>query len=182
MRRSLLPLAAAVLLSGACAQAQYDPSVEGFGGFSILSIGEPDRDQTFGWQASGVIKLTPHVGFVADFGGQYHDVDFDGFELSVSEFEYLFGPRVSTANDEVNSFAHMLLGGIHRTFKGPAVIFTPITVGTDNGFMVGLGGGVDYYAWDWIGLRLIQFDWLPARIGGEWTSTTARVGFGVTIR
>ena len=86
MRNALLGSIIALACFAATAEAQEYPRGEVFGGFSIYDGGST----VYGWQASGAVNMTEHLGVVADFGGHYDD-------LAGNSHEYLFGPRVRTS-------------------------------------------------------------------------------------
>ncbi|NWG12870.1 MAG: hypothetical protein HXY20_04960 [Acidobacteria bacterium] len=149
------------------AQNTY-PKAEIFGGFSVASVANGDREQLYGWQAGVAGNFHRNVGLVADFGGQYKDIE----GISVHAYEYLFGPRFSVRADGATGFLHALFGGVSAGGEGLS----------ESGFMMGFGGGVDVNAGSRIAVRVIQFDWLPSRVEGEWSKSEFRVGFGIVIK
>jgi hypothetical protein len=169
MRKSLLLLLGILVLVSAPAWAQSDYSKgEVFGGFSILSVGDGERDQFYGFQASVAGNLNKTVGIVADFGGQYKTFDSE----KVHVYEYMFGPRFNMRQDKATVFAEALFGGVTAGGGGE----------TDNGFVMGFGGGLDINASKHVGIRLFQFDWLPNHVGGEWSKSEFRAGFGIILK
>lgn len=150
----------------AWAQAQY-PKAEIFGGFSILSFANGDREQAFGWQASLAGNVHRNAGLVADFGGQYKSEE--GETLRVHEF--LFGPQFNARSDQATGFVHVLLGGARASGGGDS----------ETGFVMGFGG-LDVNANNRIAVRVFQFDWLPNRFEGEWSKSEIRFGFGIVIK
>ncbi|OFV98631.1 MAG: hypothetical protein A3F68_09275 [Acidobacteria bacterium RIFCSPLOWO2_12_FULL_54_10] len=178
----------AVLIAGnRQAAAQDFPPIEVFGGFSALSVGGPedsignaDRENVYGWQFSGAFNLTPVLGIVADFGGHYESFnDVPGIDIKVNSYEFLFGPRLNARGEKAAAFAHALIGGT----RGSLSTSQGTIEGTsDNGFLLGLGGGIDWNVTESFGIRVLQFDWLPSRNEGEWSSKDVRYGFGVVYR
>jgi len=168
MRKFMLSFVIAAVLAPSV-WAQDAPKAEVFAGFSILSveIEESDREALYGWQASVAGNPTPVLGLVADFGGQYKTIE--GEKVKIHEF--LFGPRVTARGERANGFAHFLLGGARASGGGES----------ENGFMLGIGGGVDIKAGENAAIRIIQFDWTPARFQGEWTRDAVRIGIGVVF-
>jgi hypothetical protein len=160
MRNVAFGLAVALVFFGVTAEAQEYPAGEIFGGFSIYDGGST----VYGWQASGAANMSEHVGFVADFGGQYDD-------LLGNAHQFLFGPRVRSSRSTWVGFGHALFGGQRLSASGISV----------NGFAMGFGGGVDLLADSGFGVRLAQFDWVPTRIAGTWFSDQYRLGFGVVV-
>jgi len=160
MRKVALGLALALVCFGTAAQAQEYPAGELFGGFSIYDGGST----VYGWQGSGAVNMTESLGIVADFGGQYDDV-------SGNAHQFLFGPRIRTPRQRWVGFGHALFGG--QRFSGSGVNI--------NGFAMGFGGGVDVNTDSGLGIRLIQFDWIPTRLTSTWFNDQYRLGFGVTV-
>lgn len=160
--RILVPgLVAAVLLFGVSAQAQEYPRAEIFGGASLYD----GAQIVYGWQASGAVNFARNVGFVADVGGQYDEMDN-------KQHQFLFGPRVRTSQSRVVGFGHALFGGQHiATGSGFSDIF----------FAMGIGGGMDVFVTEGFGIRAIQFDWVPIKLPGNWFYQNYRYGIGVVI-
>jgi hypothetical protein len=151
------------------AQSQEQPSVEVFGGASILRNGAtaPSFSLYGGWQAEGSVNFNKYLGLTGDFGGQYRSISGNG----VSQYEYLFGPRVAARGHRGTVFAHALVGG--NTFK---------TLGrSTNGFAWGLGGGLDLTAGRHIAIRVIQADYLRTRLSTSWFND-ARLGVGIVFK
>jgi len=160
MRKVVFALALGLIFMGAEAQAQEYPAGEVFGGFSIYDGGST----IYGWQASGAANMTEHIGMVADFGGHYDN-------LAGNSHQFLFGPRVRTSRSNFVGFGHALFGGQRLSSSGFSI----------NGFTMGIGGGADLITDSGLGFRLVQFDWIPTRIGGTWFNDQYRVGFGVVV-
>jgi hypothetical protein len=196
--RSLIVGFAALSLGAPAMLAQNVSKVDLFGGFSLLnadSASGSGRDSVYGWQGSATWNVKPHVGLVADFGGQYksYDVPYQGTTLSLntSNYDYLFGPQFAMRSGNIAVFAHVLAGGLRQTAAVPvSSLFTSsasVNV-SSNGFLVGLGGGLDINVGRHAAIRVIQFDWLPERgndpYSGQsvWSTDAIRLGFGVVFR
>jgi len=94
MWKTILLLGLALSIPGfAEAQSHEYPAAEIFGGASVLRNGAtaPSFSLYGGWQAEGTANFTKYLGLTADFGGQYRSISGN----RVSQYEYLFGPRVS---------------------------------------------------------------------------------------
>jgi hypothetical protein len=173
------------------AMAQDYPKAEIFGGISILSgslaIGDyneiasrlgtdsggippgwdlednllrrNDREQFYGFQANVAGNFREKFGIVADFGYQYNDLN--GQRLAV--YEYLFGPRFSIRADRATVFAHTLFGGNGHHSGGSKYL-------------------IDVNAGNRLAIRVVQFDWIPNRMGGEWSTGEIRLGFGFVFK
>src|SRR5207245_976255 len=84
-----------------------------------------DRANTNGWELSVEGKVIPWVGIVADFDSHYGSQNFSScvgtligtdcfpFNASVTERNFLFGPRVSASVGKLRPFAEALFGGAH---------------------------------------------------------------------
>ena len=168
--KNILVLITAILACSisVLAQATEYPKAEVFGGFSTLSIGNGDREQWYGWQAAATGNIHRAIGFVADFGSQYTDLE----GLTAKSYEYLFGPRFTARSKKVNGFVHLLFGATN--VRGSNF--------SETGFTMGVGGGVDVNVGNHFAIRVIQFDWLPNRFSGEWSKTEGRLGFGVVFK
>lgn len=156
-------LFAAIMLLGARpAMAQGSGSkADIFAGGSFVR-----RTNTFsGFGASVTGNLRSWLGVTADVSSNYNS----GLNIQT----YTFGPRLAFAEAD-----------------SPLVPFTQATFGVArlsqagahvNGFGAYIGGGVDWYATDHIGIRLMQIDAQLTRISGSNSSGT-RLAFGVVFR
>ena len=109
MRKILLTVGL-VILASLPALGQDFPKAEVFFGGSLLRAdGAPSGQQLFGgWQTSLSANFRENVGFTADFGGQYRSILGQG----VSQYEYLFGPRLVRRGEGITAFTHFLAGGV----------------------------------------------------------------------
>jgi Outer membrane protein beta-barrel domain len=170
MWRTIWLLGLALSIPGfAEAQSHEQPAVEIFGGASVLRNGAtaPSFSLYSGWQAEGSVNFNKYLGFTADFGGQYRSISGN----RVSQYEYLFGPRVAARSHSGTVFVHALAGG--NTLKA----FGRST----NGFAWGLGGGLDLNAGRHIAIRVIQADYLRTRVSNTWFND-ARLGVGIVFK
>jgi hypothetical protein len=188
--RRFIALATLVIAASTLAVAQNGSKLDVFGGFSVLNTDSPNssgRDSFYGWQASATGYLKPWFGLVADFGGQYKTYNAvpnppgGVTSVDVSSYEYLFGPQVDFRAKVVTLFAHFLAGGIHQN-AGIAVFPGGALDVSANGFSMGIGGGMDVNVSRHFAIRVIQVDWLPARIQGDWATDAVRIGFGAVLR
>lgn len=165
MRHIVIALLLTLFVVVVSAGAQDYPAGEVFAGFSLV---DGDSPNLYGWQASGASNITEQIGMVADFGGQYDSVG----GVDVSSHQFMAGPRVRTRPSRWMGFGHALFG-LHRVGVSG--------FGADNGFGMGLGGGVDLMTSRRFGIRVFQLDWLPVRNAGDWTTDQYRAGFGVIL-
>jgi hypothetical protein len=155
---------AAILTTGTrpvMAQAPAASKADVFGGVSFVR-----RTNTFsGWNASVTGNMRSWLGVTADFAGNYNS----GVHLQT----YTFGPRLSLAQDSsLVPFTQATFGVARLSASG---------VPSLSGFGAYIGGGMDWYATDHIGIRLIQLDAQLTRISGS-NSTGTRISFGVVFK
>jgi hypothetical protein len=149
--------------------------IELFGGYSLRSNNyggsRPVLHYMHGFQVNGTINFHKNIGISADFGMQFASASNNN---SVHDHELLFGPRFSLRRNRLTIFAHQLVGG--STFDGGGPI----------AFALGTGGGLDLHFDDHLGIRIIQFDWIPSKFskdpGGAWFKDNFRFGFGITVK
>ncbi len=151
------------------AQSNENPTVEVFGGASILRNGAsaPSYSLYGGWQAQASYNFNANIGLTADFGGQYRSI----FGTRVSQYEYLFGPRVMARGHHATLFAHGLVGA--NTLH--------VTGASTHGFAMEVGGGLDYNVGSRFAVRVIQADYLRTRVSNQWFND-ARLGVGVVFK
>jgi hypothetical protein len=144
MRRVALLTFVLLLLAG-FASAQV-PGGNVFFGYSYYNtdLSSIDRANTNGWEASLEGKLVPFLGLVADFDSHYGSQNFTAcsgsacanVNANVTEYNVLFGPRVSVSVGKFRPFAEALFGTAHVSVNNG--------VGSDFAFATALGGGLDY--------------------------------------
>lgn len=165
MKQRIMLVAMAALCLGATAWAQEAPKADIFGGYSFqnLDVG-PNRETSHGWMANVGGNVHPNIGIVGDFSGHYDNDTFDSFG-------YMAGVRFNGRTERINPFAEALFGGIRQSNS----------LGADNRFAMGFGGGVDIQANDLFSVRAVQFDWMPIKGDDEWETSPIRLGFGVVF-
>ncbi|HEX6184355.1 MAG TPA: outer membrane beta-barrel protein [Pyrinomonadaceae bacterium] len=80
---------------------------------------------------------------------------------------------------KVKPFAHVLAGAAHTRAEANSTLVS--FEESETGFAGVVGGGIDFKLSDRVDLRAIQFDYNPARVGGE-TSHNFRIGIGLIFR
>jgi len=172
----------ALFLFAGLASAQIPTSGNVFFGYSYYNtdLSSIDRANTNGWELSGEGKIFPWVGIVADFDGHYGSQNFAAicppgigctFNASITEHNFLFGPRVSASVGRFRPFAEALFGGAHVTIEG---------AGSDTSFATALGGGIDYKIIRPIAWRF-QGDYVQTRFFGT-TQNNVRMSTGIVLR
>jgi opacity protein-like surface antigen len=175
-----------MLLLAGLASAQV-PNGNVFFGYSYYNtdLSSIDRANTSGWEASVEGKVIPFLGFVADFDSHYGSQNFpscqltpgggiicSSFNASVTEHNFLFGPRVSFSVKRFRPFAEALFGGAHVDANNG--------VGSDTSFATALGGGLDYKIIKPIAWRF-QGDYVQTRFFGT-TQNNIRLSTGIVLR
>jgi hypothetical protein len=80
---------------------------------------------------------------------------------------------------KVKPFAHVMAGAAHTRAEANSTLVS--FEESETGFAGVVGGGIDFKHSDRVDLRAIQFDYNPARVGGE-TSHNFRIGIGLIFR
>jgi hypothetical protein len=147
------------------ATAQVPTSGNVFFGYSYLHSDLASGGNLNGWEATVEGKIIPFLGIVADFDSHYGSQGFStctgipvgivcsSFNSSVTEHNYLFGPRVSMSVGKFRPFAEALFGAGHVNTE---------LAGSDTSFATGIGGGLDYKILKPIAWRF-QGDYLQTR-------------------
>jgi len=105
-----------------------------------------------GWNGSVEGKVLPLIGLVADFSGHYGSQSLpqacplqivpcivSQASVDVSEYNFLFGPRLSFRVGKFRPFVHGLIGASHLRESASPV------ANSDTSFADALGGGLDYH-------------------------------------
>jgi hypothetical protein len=185
MRRIGLSVFVLLLFAG-LASAQV-PSGNVFFGYSYYNtdLSSIDRANTNGWEATVEGKIIPLLSFVADVDGHYGSQNFpqcavpvgsggggcSSFNANVTEYNFLFGPRVSFSAGRFRPFAEALFGGGHVEAGA---------FGNDTSFATALGGGLDYKIIRPIAWRF-QGDYVQTRFF-DTTQNNVRISTGIVLR
>src|SRR5271156_5441157 len=176
-----------LLLFAGLANAQVPTSGNVFFGYSYYNtdLSSIDRANTNGFEASFEGKALPFLGFVADFDSHYGSQNFaatcplpsgggvcPSVNASITEHNFLFGPRVSFSAGKFRPFAEALFGGAHVNVNNG--------VGSDTSFATALGGGLDYKIIRPVAWRF-QGDYIQTRFFGA-TQNNVRLSTGVVFR
>jgi len=130
-----------------------------------------------GWNGSVEGQFLPLLGVVADLSGHYGSQDTTisgvGGNANLSEYNFLFGPRLSFKVHKFRPFVHALLGAGHIDAS-----LTGVSTSSSS-FADALGGGLDYHLVPLISWR-IQLDALQTRFFST-SQTNARFSTGIVI-
>ena len=181
MKRWVLLFAASLCLSAvASAQAEDNPKLEGFIGYSYYhfedpgdNIGDlPIRANMNGGSASVSFNPIKYLGVVADFGGYAAS---NSSELGGgSIYTYLFGPKVAIRMGRFTPFAQFLGGGARFDVGG----------GTNTSGAWAGGVGLDANLTRHLGVRLFQLEYLRTYFtdGIHDQQNNVRASAGVVVR
>jgi hypothetical protein len=124
--------------------------VNAFIGYSYYStnLSSVGRASTYGWEASGDVRLYRWIGVVGDIDTHYGSQGFpicqtfpssgfvcSTFTANIIERNFLVGPRLAIQKGNFRPFLEILVGGAH--------VNAGLFQGTDNSFAAAAGGGVD---------------------------------------
>jgi hypothetical protein len=157
---------------GAFAQEmETAPKAEIFGGYQYTRF--DGGVNANGWDTAVTGNLNRWFGIAADFSGAYKSQSGASFH----NYTYTFGPVVSWRhNENFTPFAHFLAGGFHASAALGGLS------GSDGGFAMMFGGGVDVKATKRVAVRAIQFDWLSLRSNGFSDNNNMRISTGLLLR
>ena len=147
------------------ASARAQNSVQIFGGYSYMHVGDDPSLNTNGWEIAGQYKFADWLGAVADFDGHYGTSQ--GFSRNTHNF--LFGPQISFPA-RVSPFAHLLIGGAHTNWGGA----------TSTSFAMAIGAGIDTRIVPQVYWRMVQMDYIPTYFFGH-TQNNVRVSTGIVV-
>jgi len=180
--RKILIIALALIASPILAAAQVPTSGNIFFGYSYYNtdLSTIDRANTNGWEGSLEGRVFPFLGIVADFNGNYGSQNFSFpcatapsclANANVTEYNVLFGPRVSVSVGKFRPFAEAMFGIGH---------VNATIAGTDTSWATALGGGLDYRLFRPIAWRF-QGDYVQTRFFGN-TQSNVRLSTGIVLR
>jgi hypothetical protein len=195
IRRRICVVAGICLVAlSVTSRAQEAPRVEVFGGYQFVYAdggqredGPSDSFALNGWNGSLSGYYSRYFGITADFAGSYASpkVSFPPIgDITVSTHLYTFmgGPVVRVANrSRYQPFVHALFGEAHVVGAVSLAGLAGSVTGSNNGFAVALGGGLDIKVAPLIGVRPVQFDFLQTHVGGS-TENNFRYSAGVVLR
>ncbi len=183
---------AALFLLG-IASAQNIPAMDVFGGYSYLSFHMPANTFTTfpsaetlalnGWDLSASVSLFHHLAVEGDFSGHQLS-DCGGTVLTCSNFSYMGGARFNVGNRsrKLTGFVHGLIGRDRMDLPETS---SPTTV-SDTSVAFAAGGGIDYWVFRRVGIRLGPADFIYTHhlnnTGIVPSQDSFRVGGGIVFR
>ncbi|HYA62909.1 MAG TPA: outer membrane beta-barrel protein [Candidatus Sulfotelmatobacter sp.] len=183
-RKFVVSLFVVFSLSAMSLRAQEEPKLDIFAGYSYLQanpgVSGVDSFHLNGGSASIAYNVNSWLSGVADFGG-YTNGNVLNSGASGTLSTYLFGPRVSYRHfGRITPFGQVLFGVAHAN----ANAFE--TSGTQNGFAMTVGGGVDYQVSHHLAIRPVQADYLLTRFNvgtfSAQSQNNVRISTGFVLR
>ena len=161
------------------ASAQIPTKGNVFFGYSYnrAEIVSNDGTNLNGWNASLEGKFLPWIGLVTDISGHYGGRDFvvplgRNPHADLSEYNILFGPRVSAEVGRFRPFAEALVGAGHISRSNGIS-------DSNTSFANAFGGGLDYRVAGPVAVRG-QLDWIHTRFYGN-GQNDVRLSTGVVV-
>jgi hypothetical protein len=144
--KKLCALVLFLTVATAIAGAQIPTKGNIFFGYSYnrAEIVSNDATNLNGWNGSLEGKFLPWIGLVVDISGTYGS--------GLSEYNTLFGPRVSVEVSRFRPFAQLFIGAAHISGQS----------NSDTSFANSAGGGLDYRVIGPLAIRG-QMDWIHTR-------------------
>lgn len=176
------------LLLPMSARAQQFPRSELFAGFSYSNFNlgpqtaafAPTGRNYYGFDMALSINPKSYLRLLLfDLGWQHGR---SVFSENIGNAQVLFGPQFVLRRPGVNVFAHTL-SGFTNAHLGGCGLYGGCTVQRQNrtNFALGFGGGVDLNLRRRFAVRLVQADYIPARLAGQWKNNF-RISTGVVLR
>lgn len=159
------------MFSLTAAAQESAPKGEFFGGYQYTKY--DGGTNANGWDTAVTGNVNRWLGVTADFSGAYNSTN----GVSFHDYLYTFGPVVSLRSSKAfTPYAHFLAGGSHASFSGLGFS------GSDSGFAMMFGGGVDIAATRHVAIRALQLDWLSLRSNGVSDNNNLRLTTGLVFR
>ena len=159
------------------------PKFEADFGYSLINF-HPNAAQITSFNLNGggggfVYNITPMIGIKADLMGYTSSSGFrdslrhlPGFSGAASGnvFTYMFGPQIKKHSGNLQPFGEALFGGAHTNAYGTILKDQGQPVngnGSNNGFAMEFGGGLDWAINKSIQIRPVEVDYLYTHFGSN---------------
>jgi len=183
VKQKLILVLGFVFLLTMTAFAQDFPKFEADFGYSLINF-HPNAAAITSFNLNGggggfVYNITPMIGIKADLMGYTTSSGFKdalknlpGFSGAASGnlFTYMFGPQIKKHSGKLQPFGEALFGGAHT--NAYATILKdqgqPVSGnGSNNGFAMEFGGGMDWAINKTIQIRPVEVDYLYTHFGSN---------------
>jgi Outer membrane protein beta-barrel domain len=143
-------------------------------GYNYLHLhdADPEPEHLHGVDLSGFVNLNSWLAiggdFMADFGNVTRSSIFGGsFDVDSQRYIYVFGPKVTVwRNSQFRVFLEALAGGVHARAEASAGSFSQTA--SADGFAAAGGIGADWRFSEHFSWRMIQADYIPTDLEGDW--------------
>lgn len=157
-------------------------------GYSNQQVGNGQRRNHNGFEASYVRNFSRYVGIKANFSAGYKQDVYSNIQtVNQSIYNYLGGVQIkdNASTKRIQPFAHLLVGvGNHRTKSSCPSCTSPLPTSfksSYSGIAGAFGGGLDIKLSDRVNFRAIQVDYNPMRINNQ-TYNNVRFGIGIVFK
>jgi hypothetical protein len=135
-----------------------------------------DREGFNGFETSVTGNLTRYFGIKGDYAFHFKSFDAGPVKVDAKTHNILGGVQIKDNSKEttVKPFAHVMAGFINARASSLGVS------DSSTGFSGLIGGGLDIRAGKRIDVRVIQADYNPTHVDGEWQHNF-RIGAGIVI-
>lgn len=162
------------------AMAQEFPKYELFFGYGLVRT-EGGQANLNGWHASFASNLNTWFGLAVEASGQYGTQTIaagsNQFKTNVDFHSLGFGPRLTYRKHErISPFVHALFGIARGNWRGPAAV-----AGEETSFGSAFGGGIDARLRKFLGMRIIQIEYVRTHFGETSAENNFRIATGLLL-
>ena len=183
MKNKLILLLGFVFLLSMTAFGQEFPKFEASFDYSLINV-HPDQPKITSFNLNGgggafVYNFTPWIGIKSEFQGYAtssgfkNDIQNLGLAGSASGnlFTYMFGPQFKKHSGKLQWFGEALFGGAHTNAYATILKAEDLEPsnynGSNNGFAMVYGGGLDIPVSKTIQIRPVEVDYLYTHFGAN---------------
>jgi hypothetical protein len=156
MHKFFLVVLTPFLIASPASAQEETPLMEVFGGYSFFNIDRGGEPNFHGWEASFAANVNRWFGVVGHFSGHYARAS--GSRLT--EYNALFGPRITYRKRRVAPYAHFLFGEARLSTGTHIIVGSPGRPNKSDSLAFAAGGGLNANLSQRLALRLLQVDYL----------------------
>lgn len=174
---SILVIACAATLGFAQSKDDYN-KYDIYGGYSHARVDlGGDREGFNGVEGAVTGNISRYVGLKGDYAFHFKSFGTSPFNVDAKTHTLVGGLQLKDNSTEtkVKPFLHVMAGLVNARASGSG--FSD----SSTGFAGIFGGGLDIRAGKRIDVRVVQLDYNPTHIEGEWQHNF-RIGAGIVIR
>jgi hypothetical protein len=173
---SMIVIACAASFGFAQGSDEYN-KVEVYGGYSHARVDfDGDREGFHGFETAVTGNVTRYIGLKGDYAFHRKSFTDAGITVKATTHTFVGGVQIKDNSTETKfkPFVHFMAGGTNA--RASALGFSE----SSTGFAGVFGGGLDVRASRHLDIRVVQADYAPTRIEGEWQHNF-RIGVGIVI-